>query len=83
MAPQYLNPLFPAYSRALIVLQQWGSFTVISNNRLSPEANLLPEDAGYSNDKRAQEERRHDGEGKDPLECNNLSEELADPDGSR
>ena len=43
---------------------------------------MAAEDLGEGDDKGGNEEGGHDGEGEDPLEGDDLSEELADTEGS-
>lgn len=71
---------YPFSPSLLVVVQERSSLLVLSNNSLS-SAEASTEDLGESNDNGGDEEGGHDGEGKDPLEGNDLSEELADTQG--
>lgn len=64
----------------LVVVQQRCSFLVLGNDSLT-SAEAAAKDLGESNDKGRNEEGGHDGEGKDPLEGDDLSEELANTKG--
>lgn len=55
---------------------------LIDDQRVLTPGDLLTKDAWDANDQRRQEEDTHDGEGKDPLECNGLDEELGGSDSS-
>ncbi len=63
----------------LLVIQQWSSLLVCWNNvLLTPECELLPENAWECNSNCGNEEDPHDNESKDPLERDGLCEELTD-----
>jgi len=67
----------------LLVVQQWSSLLVCWNNvLLTPECELLPENAWECNSNCGNEEDAHDDESKDPLERDGLREELTDAKGS-
>lgn len=65
----------------LVVVQERSSLLVLGNNSLA-SAEAAAEDLGEGDDKGGNEEGGHDGEGEDPLEGDDLSEELADTKGS-
>jgi len=65
----------------LAVLQKRSSLLIRWNDgTFSSERKLLAEDAWDCDDQGGEEEDSHDNEGKDPLECNDLGEELANAD---
>lgn len=64
--------------RGLVILQKRRSFAVLVDNSRSSEADLLSIRTRHSNEKSEEEQSGHDCKGKDPLEGNNLAEELAD-----
>jgi hypothetical protein len=52
-----------------------------NNGTFSPEGEFLAKDSWDCDDQGGEEENTHDDEGKDPLECDDLCEELANSDG--
>jgi len=56
----------------LSIIQKRGSLSVLGVG----STNLLSEESWNGDDKGCEEENRHNGEGKDPLEGNGLGEEL-------
>jgi len=65
----------------LVVIQERSSL-LVRRNSVSSEANLLAKDAWDSDDKGAEEQSSHDRKGKDPLESDDLSQELTNTEGS-
>jgi len=64
-----------------VVIQERGSF-LVRRHSVSSEADLLAKDAWDSDDKGAEEQSSHDRKGKDPLESDDLSQELTNTEGS-
>lgn len=66
----------------LVVVQKRSSLLISWNNStLSSEVDFFAEDAGNCNHEGSEEEDPHDDECENPLECNGMSEELANSNG--
>lgn len=68
----------------LVVVQERSSLLVrLDNMYISPEADFFAKDTRNSNNQSSEEQSRHDGKSKDPLEFNALQNELANTEGRR
>lgn len=61
---------------SLVLRQQWGTLPILTDHLSAFEGTSTGGDGS-----RRDEENSHDDEGKDPLEGNDLGEELRDADG--
>lgn len=67
-------------SSRLVVVQKRSSLLVLGDDGLA-SSEATTEDLREGNDKGGNKEGGHDGESENPLECDDLSQELADAEG--
>ena len=66
----------------LVIIQQRSTLLVGWDNGSFPaEGKFLAKDARDGDEQGEDEEERHDDEGEDPLECNDLGQELSNSEG--
>jgi hypothetical protein len=69
------------FSGTSILFQERSPLTVVGNNRLPCEPDLFAKNTWNGNDQSAKEQNGHDRKSKDPLECDDLEQELANAQG--